>query len=437
MALRIVKNSQLTEDQRAHLMRRAYSQDEEAFGVVREILARVEKEGISAIIEYTEKFDKIRLSDVLVSSEEWDAADSVPADVREAFSLAHKNIETFHSLQLESLQNREANVGGTALSFRYRPLETAAMYVPGGKASYPSSVLMGLVPAVIAGVKNRIVVTPPDASGSVIPEILFCARLAGATQIIKAGGAQGVAAAAFGHRAPGLTTRPAQILVGPGNRYVTAAKALLAARGLLRTDMPAGPSEVLVIADQTARADFVAADLLSQAEHGSDSAAVLCCLSEEFAQAVDREIERGFVERPARREMKETSIRQHSVAVVFDKLEDAVDFSNEYAPEHLEICTENPGDIANRITSAGSVFLGHYAPVALGDYFSGTNHILPTGQAAQAFSGLGVDTFMKRITFQHPTKDSLRAALKPIQIMSKVEGLEFEHGHSVEIRFKD
>lgn len=418
-------------------MQRSYAQDEEAFSVARKILARVETEGKPAVIEYSQQFDKVRLRDVLVGAEEWKAADAVPTTVRDAFTQAYQNISAFHRLHLESLQNRKTNVAGTDLSFKYLPVETAAMYVPGGKASYPSSVLMGLIPAVIAGVKNRLVVTPPDASGSVIPEILFCAKLAGATEIIKAGGVQGLAAAAFGNRAPGLTTKPAQVLVGPGNRYVTAAKAILASRGLLRIDMPAGPSEVLVIADHSARPDFVAADLLSQAEHGSDSAAVLCCLSEEFAQAVDQEIERGFVERPARREMKETSIREHSFALVFDNIQEALDFSNEYAPEHLEICTENPAELAERITSAGSVFLGHYAPVALGDYFSGTNHILPTGQAAHAFSGLGVETFMKRITFQHPTKESLRKALEPIQIMSKVEGLEFEHGHSVEIRFKE
>ncbi|MBL8022379.1 MAG: histidinol dehydrogenase [Leptospirales bacterium] len=418
-------------------MQRSYAQDEEAFSVARTILARVEAEGTPAVIEYSQQFDKVRLSDVLVSPEEWKAADTVPAAVRNAFTQAYQNISAFHGLHLESLQNRKTSVAGTELGFKYLPVETAAMYVPGGKASYPSSVLMGLIPAVIAGVKNRLVVTPPDASGSVIPEILFCAKLAGATEIIKAGGVQGLAAAAFGNRAPGLTTKPAQVLVGPGNRYVTAAKAILASRGLLRIDMPAGPSEVLVIADHSARPDFVAADLLSQAEHGSDSAAVLCCLSEEFAKKVDLEIERGFAERPARREMKETSIREHSFALVFENIQEAVDFSNEYAPEHLEICTQNPAELAERITSAGSVFLGHYAPVALGDYFSGTNHILPTGQAAHAFSGLGVETFMKRITFQHPTKESLRQALEPIQIMSKVEGLEFEHGHSVEIRFKD
>jgi len=194
---------------------------------------------------------------------------------------------------------------------------------------------------------------------------------------------------------------------------------------------------VLVVADESARADFVAADLLSQAEHGEDSAAVLCCLSREFAERVDREIERGFVARPARGEMKEKSIRDHSFALVCSSIEEAIQFSNDYAPEHLEICTGNPRSLLEKITSAGSVFLGHYAPVALGDYYSGTNHVLPTGGAGHAYSGLGVEHFLKRITYQHPTRESLQSALRPIQIMSAVEGLQHEHGHSVEIRFSE
>ncbi len=438
MALRILDGKSLSPSERARLVQRAYAQDRSAFDAAERVLDDVEKRGLAAVQELTKKFDGVDSQDILVTEQEWRAGEAkVSTEVRNAFSLAHENIMRFHALQMKSLSGQETEVGGTRLGFRYQPVETAALYVPGGKASYPSSVLMGLVPAVIAGVKNRIVVTPPAKDGDLLPEVLFCARLAGATGIIKAGGAQGIAAAAFGARSPGLTTPPAQVIVGPGNRFVTAAKSLLAARGLVRIDLPAGPSEVLVIADETARPEFVAADLLSQAEHGEDSQAVLCCLSRSFAESVDREIERGFVERPARRSMKETSIREHSYAVVFSDLAECIAFSNEYAPEHLEICTKDPESVLGAITSAGSVFLGHFAPVALGDYFSGTNHVLPTGQAAQAYSGLGVETFLKRITYQFPTKESLRTALGPIQAMSRVEGLEHEHGHSVDIRFQD
>jgi histidinol dehydrogenase len=435
MPLRILDESSIDSASRARLIERAYAQDRSAFAAAQGAIDDVEVRGADAVREFTKKFDGVDLSDILVSEEEWARGDLTAPEVQDAFTKAYENILAFHRLQLDSLKGARETIGGTVLGFRYQAVTTAAMYVPGGKASYPSSVLMGLIPAVVAGVKNRIVVTPPDKDGTLLREILFCAKLAGATQIIKAGGSQGIAAAAFGHNAPGLRTPPAQLIIGPGNRYVTAAKSILASRGLVRIDSPAGPSEVLIIADHTARPDFVAADLLSQAEHGEDSAAVLCCLSRKFAQEVSAEIERGFRERPARRGMKEKSIRDHSFAIVFESLENAVFFSNEYAPEHLEICTENPEKVFEGIVSAGSVFLGHFAPVALGDYFSGTNHVLPTGRAAASYSGLGVDTFLKRITYQHPTRESLKEALRPIQVMSKVEGLEHEHGHSVEIRF--
>lgn len=419
------------------LLERAYQQDEQALETARSVLARVRLEGKAAVLALTEQYDGVRLSDLLVTAEEWKAADSVDAAVREAFAKAHGNIQAFHRVQKDALDERTAVIDGTTLGFRYVPVETAALYVPGGKASYPSSVLMGLVPAVQAGVKNRIVITPPDKNGHVLPEVLYCAQLAGATAVLKAGGAQGIAAAAWGSAAPGIDLPAAQVVVGPGNRYVTAAKVLLASTGTVRIDLPAGPSEVLVIADDSASAEYVAADLLSQAEHGEDSMAVLVCTSEAFAREVSAWIARGFEERPARRSMKETSIRQHSYALIVKSMEEAVEFSNLFAPEHLELCVENPEEMLRRITSAGSVFLGHYAPVALGDYYSGTNHVLPTGRAGLAYSGLGVETFMRRITFQHPTKESLRKAFEPIQVMSRVEGLEFEHGHSVAVRFKD
>lgn len=431
--LRIFQNKDLSPADRAKLMLRESAEDPRAFEIARDIIDRVEREGLAAVRELTEKFDGCDLTSFAVTDAEFDAADAaLSEEERAAFRRAAGNIREFHTLQREALQGRESLIDGSTLGFRYVPLDGAGIYVPGGKALYPSSVLMGLIPAVIAGVPDPVLITPPDENGAVHPAVLYCAKIAGTRRILKAGGAQGVAAAAFG-----LVFPPVPFVSGPGNRFVTAAKQILAARGRIRLDAPAGPSEVIVIADESARPEFVAADLLSQAEHGADSPAILLTDSATLAQATAREIERGIRERPDRAEMKSTSIREHSYAVVFDRLDDAFAFSNEYAAEHLEICTRDPRADLEKVTAAGSVFLGHFAPVALGDYYSGTNHVLPTGGAARAYSGLGVDTYLKRITFQHPTRDSLRRALEPILIMSRIEGLEHEHGHSVAVRFED
>ena len=433
--LRIFKSGDITAEQRAGLMKRVASEDRSAVETVRSILDRIEREGTSAVLDYTLQFDGVRLNDLVAQPEEFDAAENqLSDDLKRAFQKAAENIATFHQLQREALRDHDTIIDGTLMGFKYIPVDAAGVYVPGGKASYPSSVLMGLIPAIIAGVRKQILITPPNASGSVDPAVLYCARMAGGNsiQVIKAGGAQGIAAAAYG-----LTGIRTEVIVGPGNRYVMAAKSILTERGLIRMDMPAGPSEVIVIADESARPEFVAADLLSQAEHGEDSPAVLLTDSIALAEATAREIERGLNERPARRDMKATSIREHSFAVVFDDIKEAFVFSNEYGPEHLEICTQHPQRDLERITSAGSVFLGHYAPVALGDYFSGTNHVLPTGGAARFYSGLGVEHFLKRITYQYPTEESLRNALDPIMLMSVHEGLDQEHGHSVQVRFQD
>ncbi len=430
--LRIYRANELSTEDRAKLMLRAASEDQQAPQVVEEIVRRVEQEGEAAVREYTLKFDGVKLDNLFAQPREFAAAEAkLSPELKDAFRAAAKNIQAFHDAQRRALADHETTVAGARLGFRYVPVDGAAIYVPGGKASYPSSVLMGLIPAFAAGVQHVLVITPPDEEGSVDPAVLFCARLVGCERVLKSGGAQGVAAAAFG-----LGGERVQVIAGPGNRYVMAAKSLLTMRGLIRMDMPAGPSEVIVIADETANAEFAAADLLSQAEHGEDSPAVLLTNSFAFAEEVGRAIERGMDERPKRRAMKEESIRDHSFAVVFEDLEDAFGFSNEWGPEHLEICTKDPEKDLKKITSAGSVFLGHYAPVALGDYYSGTNHVLPTGGAARAYSGLGVETYMKRITYQYPTKESLQTSLNPILLMSAHEGFDQEHGHSVAVRFQ-
>jgi histidinol dehydrogenase len=429
--LNIYKYKDLTEEKRSQLLGRESALDESAYKIASDIIADVEKRRDQAVIEYTEKFDGVKLDSVILPPELIaEAAQRLSPELKNAFDLAAENITEFHKLQRESLKSQEIAVRGTRLGYRYLPVESAAIYVPGGKASYPTSVLMGVIPAKIAGVKEIILVTPPAKDGSVMDAVLYACSIAGVTKIIRSGGAQGIAAAAFG-----LGGTPARVIAGPGNRFVTAAKALLTSRGILRMDMPAGPSEIIVIADSSANPFFVASDMLSQAEHGEDSPAILLTDSQEFADAVDRELQRGIEERPLRREMKLTSIQKHSFAIVFDDLNDAFDFSNDYGPEHLEICTKDPDSDLNKITSAGSIFLGNFAPVALGDYFSGTNHVLPTGGATSCYSGLGVDTFLKRITWQHPTFESLKTAKDPILLMSKAEGLDQEHGHSVAARF--
>lgn len=429
--LRVFHTKDLTPAERSSLTKRAYAEDKSAYALVEEIIHRIQTEGEKAVLAYTEKFDGVRLDSLVVPETEIRSAGrALDSALRKAFEKAAENIQAFHQLQRDALSQKETTIAGTRIGFRYTPVEGAAVYAPGGKATYPSSVLMGLIPARIAGA-DAVLVTPPDRSGSVHPSVLFAAELAGAKQVLRVGGAQGVAACALGIGVPAC-----QVIVGPGNRFVTAARAILASRGIIRPDVPAGPSEVIVIADESADPAFAASDLLSQAEHGDDSPCILLTSSETFAAAVVTEVEKGIAERPARGDMKSKSIREHSFVLVCRDLNEAFDFSNEYAPEHLEICTREPSRDLEKVKHAGSVFLGHYAPVALGDYFSGTNHVLPTAGGARLFAGLGVDTFMKRLTFQEPTKESLRQALEPILLMSRAEGLEHEHGHSVAVRFK-
>ncbi len=290
---------------------------------------------------------------------------------------------------------------------------------------------MGATVAQVAGVPEIILITPPNKNGSIPLAVSFCAELTGVSQILKVGGAHGIAAAAFG-----TLSKAVDLIVGPGNSYVNIAKLLLASQSRVKIDLPAGPSEVMVIADESANPHFVAADLLSQAEHGSDSVSVLLTCSREFAQTVAKLVEIGIQERPLREEYKTESMVKNSFAVIFNDWESLYEFANEYAPEHLELCVMNPEKNLKKIKNAGSVFLGHFAPVALGDYYSGTNHILPSGGSAKSYSGLGVDTFLKKITYQHPSKSSLHRAKSMILDMCEYEGFESEHGNSVSIRFQ-
>jgi histidinol dehydrogenase len=426
-------------------------EDKEAFKIAEEIIEKIKVGGKKALKEITLQLDKYDPEPLVLTKKDFDVAEELlKQEEKEAFQEAAKNIRIFHEFQKSNLKDDKINLSEITLGYIYRPIESAAVYVPGGKAIYPSSVLMGVIPAKIAGVKYVSIVTPADSEGKIHPAVLYCAKISGADAILRVGGAHGIAAAYLG-----IDVEPAQIIVGPGNRYVTAAKTLLSATGKVKIDQPAGPSEVLIIADHNANPKFVAADLLSQAEHGEDSICVLLTDSIVLAEEVIKEIELGFKERPKRLEIKKESITKNSYIILFDKFVEideqkktkkitsdflrAFDFINEFAPEHLEICLNIFDDLEkylDYIESAGSVFIGKYAPVALGDYFSGTNHILPTGGAAKMYSGLGVDTFLKRITWQNTTKEGLKKSSKYIDIMSKIEGLDQEHGHSVLLRTK-
>ncbi|MCX7999855.1 MAG: histidinol dehydrogenase, partial [Leptospiraceae bacterium] len=287
-----------------------------------------------------------------------------------------------------------------------------------------------VIPAKLAGVKNISLVTPPEKNGELNPILLYVAKISGVNNIITVGGAQGIAAVAFGT----ASIPKVDFVVGPGNRYVTAAKTYLASIGIIGIESPAGPSEVFIIADETANPMWLACDMLSQAEHGEDSIAILATNSLQLAQKVSEELEKALQERPKRYEMKSIAIYQNSAIFVFPDIEECIEFSNQFAPEHLEIQTQNYNQDFEKIRHAGSVFLGQYSPVAMGDYISGTNHILPTAGMSRVYSSLGVDTFLKRVTYQEIQKDSLAKLYPYVKVMSEIEGLDEEHGTSVKVR---
>ncbi len=394
------------------------------------IVNDVKENGDAAVKKYTEKFDGVKMDSIIASEEEIESAyASVPKEVIESFTKAKENIEEFHRHQKRDsiIYNRN----GFTLGVMYQPIENAAMYVPGGKASYPSSVLMGVVPAMIAGVKNISVITPPDKNGSVAAPILAVCKILGVKTVIKAGGAQGIAAAGFGTE----TVKKADIIVGPGNIFVTAAKTYLFSLGAIQIDSMAGPSEILIIADEYADPKWTAFDFLSQAEHEERALAVLVTTSEKLAKQVSEEIEKDLDSGCGRHEIKKAAVAKSSIIVV-DSIEQAIEFSNSYGPEHMEFIVRNPLEYLHEIKNVGSLFLGDYAPVAVGDYFSGTNHILPTGGAARFSSGTSVDTFIRRTTFQNLTRDALKSAQGPVNVMSGVEGFADKHGGSINVRFE-
>jgi len=395
------------------------------------IVNDVKQNGEDAVKKYTEKFDGVKLANVIATQEEIDEGHrNTPKDVLEAFMKAKANVEEFHKRQLKenSIYTRE---DGITLGINYQAIESAGIYVPGGKASYPSSVLMGVLPAQIAGVKNITVITPPNKNGKV-PDIIYAiCKECGVKNIIKSGGAQGISFAAFGSD----KHKKSDIIVGPGNIFVTAAKTYLFSMGVIQIDSMAGPSEVLIISDDRSNPKWVAWDLLSQAEHEERALAVLVTTSGELAHKVKEEIIKDIESGCGRHEIKKTAIQKGTI-IVTDTLDEAIDFSNKYGPEHMEFMVENPLEYIGRIKNVGSLFLGRYAPVAVGDYYSGTNHILPTGGAARFSSGTSVETFLRRTTFQLLDENSLKKTMPYVKLMSEYEGFDDKHGGSVEIRFK-
>ncbi len=395
--------------------------------IVDEIIANVRKNGDRALKEYAAKFDKAELDAVLVSEEEIaEAFAACDAEFIEILKQARDNIENFHKRQVRSsfIVSEE---DGRVMGQRVIPLKRVGLYVPGGTAAYPSSVLMNAVPPKIAGVKEIVIATPPGKDGKVNPAILCAAKIAGVTKIVKAGGAQAIAALAYGTESVPNVDK----IVGPGNVFVATAKRRV--YGIVDIDMIAGPSEILVLADGKSNPAFVAADLLSQAEHDKLASAILVTDSAELAEQVQAEVEKQLKLLP-RQEIARASIDNNGKIIVVHNLEQGIDIANLIAPEHLEICVDEPFAYLPRIESAGSVFLGRNVPEALGDYWAGPNHTLPTSGTARFSSPLSVDDFVKKSQFLYYSTDALKAAKDSIVSFARREGLN-GHANSVAIRF--
>lgn len=401
--------------------------DRKVTSAVTDILNNVKQNGDDAVREYTLKFDGHMPPKFEISREEIDSSpDKCDRDFILALYKAADNIRDFHARQkqqswLEPKQN------GVILGQRIRGLKRVGVYVPGGTAAYPSSVLMNVIPAKIAGVKEIVMVTPPQKDGTANPDILAAAKIAGVDRVFLMGGAQAVAALAYGTQSAPKVDK----IVGPGNIFVATAKKLL--YGTVDIDMIAGPSEILIVADKSANPKFLAADLMSQAEHDKMASAILLTTSEETANETAKELSRQM-QTLERRDIIEQSLNDFGAIIVCKDISEAVDFANELAPEHLELAVENPMEYIGRVDNAGSVFLGHYSPEPLGDYFAGPNHVLPTSGTARFFSPLSVDSFIKKSSFIYYTEPALSEAKDDIIKLAETEGLT-AHANSIKVRF--
>lgn len=411
-----------------NLKKRAGETDAKIVDIVKNIIESVREQGDEAVREFTARFDGAVPKKTVIEKDELQSfLDMADDDFKTAIINAKNNIYDFHSRQAQqSWMTTKEN--GVIMGQRVRGLKRVGIYVPGGTAAYPSSVLMNAIPAKIAGVEEIIMVTPPSKDGNPNPDIMAAAAVAGVDKVFLVGGAQAVAALAYGtERIPKVDK-----IVGPGNIFVATAKKLL--YGVVDIDMIAGPSEILIVADRSAKPEFLAADLMSQAEHDKLASAILLTTSFDIARATAREIDRQ-IKYLVRQEIIAASLKDFGEIIVCENLDQAIDFANELAPEHLEMCVEEPLKYIGRLDNAGSVFLGNYAPEPLGDYYAGPNHVLPTSGTARFFSPLSVDSFIKKSSFIYYTEAELRKAKDDIIKLADTEGLT-AHANSIKVRFE-
>lgn len=410
----------------AMLLQRPYYDNAAVLQSVQDILNEVKQNGDVALRQFSKKFDEVGITDFLVSYEEFEKAGNLlSSNLKTAIQQAKNNIEAFHKPQLQKPEIIET-MPGVQCWRKGVGIERVGLYIPGGTAPLFSTVLMLAIPAQLAGCKEIILCTPCNKQGEIHPAILYTAKECGITRIFKVGGAQAIAAMAYGTESVSAVYK----IFGPGNQYVTAAKQLVQMQGIA-IDMPAGPSEVCVLADETAEPSFVAADLLSQAEHGIDSQVLLISTSEKLVRQTLEEIKNQLSELP-RKEIAEKAL-ENSKAIVVKNIADALELVNQYAAEHLIICCQGAESVGEQITNAGSVFIGNYSPESAGDYASGTNHTLPTNAFARAYSGVSVDSFLKKISFQKLTKDGLENISNTVIEMAEAEGLK-AHANAVRVR---
>lgn len=424
----MIKQYDLAEIPVEQILNRDIREEKGVEAIVDDIIANVRQDGDAALFAYGEKFDHAKLTALEVSEAELDEAfAAMEPEFIKTLELARDNISRFHSRQIQK-NFVITEEGGIVLGQKYTPIEKAGLYVPGGTASYPSSVLMNAVPAKLAGVSELVMTTPPNAEGKIAPAILAAAKVAGVTRIFKVGGAQAIAALAYGTE----TVPKVDKIVGPGNVFVATAKRKV--YGLVDIDMIAGPSEILVLADGGCNPEFVAADMLSQAEHDKLATAVLITTSKALADAVSAELERQIPLLP-REEIARASIDTNGKIIVAASMEQAVAAANQIAPEHLEVCVEEPFALLDSIKNAGSIFLGRNVPEALGDYLAGPNHTLPTSGTARFSSPLSVDDFVKKSSFIYYPKEALGKVADRIVDFAEREGLH-AHAESVAVRFR-
>lgn len=394
--------------------------------LVNGILLDIKRRGDEAVREYELKFDKVALKDLLVSEKEFTDAEFIVSDnLKQAINLAKQNITTFHQAQ-DTILPKVETVPGVICWQKAVAIEKVGLYIPGGTAPLFSTVLMLALPAQIAGCREIVLCTPPDSEGNINPAILYAAKIAGVSKVFKIGGIQAIGAMAYGTESVPKVYK----IFGPGNQYVTTAKQLVSLRDVA-IDMPAGPSEVEVLADETANPAFVASDLLSQAEHGADSQVILITTSELLAKHVVEEVALQTAKLP-RKDIAEKALENSKIILVKD-MQEAIRITNEYAPEHLIISTMEYREVAEQIINAGSIFLGHLTPESAGDYASGTNHTLPTNGYAKAYSGVNLDSFRKKITFQEITPEGLKNIGPAVEIMAETESL-FAHKNAMSLR---